>query len=990
MWHGIPTAASVAIAFAHIVSFRGAVAVPLSRLPLGSVPSGFSGVQPETRILGPQVVPITNVDITSGCAEACLARGGGCIGFNVVNTTDGMLCEVSGYGPEAAIVPTNGSAFFPKAIARNDSRVEPAVTYSLAVPTRGVTLTSGPFAVAFATNIAYLSQFPVNDILYWFRMRAGVPNPPNATSWGWDGHVQPTEVADPPGGRNIDGPYGLRGSVAGAFMMGAGGATRWAELPELSQRLGQVVENISALQGSDGFAMAFLRNETNNHEDPNYVQSWVTHGLLEADAAGVEGATAVLRRHFDWFNYNTTVLANMLPPNSGPGPVNCTPDQRDHGHCVYLIYQGMIHNTRVAGSSVGTARDVQVVQSLYQENWWLEALAARNLSQIWQRQSAHNYEITAFEAYFDMYVLTGEPRYLAAVEGAWDMMRGYWIHVGGSIAINEGGTYPPGSYYLNTKPTGELCGSSFWIRLNQRFHRLRPSQEVYTTEIERSLLNVILANQAAPDADPPGIRYFAVLEGQKATPTNYVTCCESQGTRTYGALPEFIYSTTADGTVFVNLYAPSVFRVGSFALVQTTGFPTNGSVTLAVARTQNGTLNATQNAEGDGEASSLRVMLRIPSWLQASTVPVTVKNADGSVNRTLSGKQGTYLPLELAVSEVVEVTFAMGLRVSLYNGSTPADASRCNSPDVTRAAVEWGPLLLAATYSADPRCRPLSASTQALPAGAPTVSIFGVDPRTPVDSWLQPSGLDKGDPLFSVVGTAGCVVFRPYYRLQNESFSVYPNFLPTAGRNQSSQCGVTQEAGRSEPPRDSTVCLVCPVGQVITAIADSQFGVIEGNCSAGFNPEPSCAANSSLVKSVAKELCLGQEGCSVPVDCKLFGKDPCPGVLKSLALSVECAPAQCDIATENWPQETNAVHVGCMHNQTIEAIVDAKYGVVTGTCSSGFSTPGCHADPQVVQQVVATQCVGKAGCTVSANHVLFGKDPCVGTVKELAVAVRCA
>lgn len=84
------------------------------------------------------------------------------------------------------------------------------------------------------------------------------------------------------------------------------------------------------------------------------------------------------------------------------------------------------------------------------------------------------------------------------------------------------------------------------------------------------------------------------------------------------------------------------------------------------------------------------------------------------------------------------------------------------------------------------------------------------------------------------------------------------------------------------------------------------------------------------------------------------------------------------------------MHVGCMHNQTIEAIVDAKYGVVTGTCSSGFSTPGCHADPQVVQQVVATQCVGKAGCTVSANHVLFGKDPCVGTVKELAVAVRCA
>jgi hypothetical protein len=30
--------------------------------------------------------------------------------------------------------------------------------------------------------------------------------------------------------------------------------------------------------------------------------------------------------------------------------------------------------------------------------------AARNLSAIWERQYSHNYEITAFEAYMDMYV----------------------------------------------------------------------------------------------------------------------------------------------------------------------------------------------------------------------------------------------------------------------------------------------------------------------------------------------------------------------------------------------------------------------------------------------------------------------------------------------------------------------------------------------------------------------------------------------------------
>ena len=35
-----------------------------------------------------------------------------------------------------------------------------------------------------------------------------------------------------------------------------------------------------------------------------------------------------------------------------------------HGHSIYLIYQGMIHNTRMALSEVGKQRDVDVVTEL--------------------------------------------------------------------------------------------------------------------------------------------------------------------------------------------------------------------------------------------------------------------------------------------------------------------------------------------------------------------------------------------------------------------------------------------------------------------------------------------------------------------------------------------------------------------------------------------------------------------------------------------------
>ena len=50
--------------------------------------------------------------------------------------------------------------------------------------------------------------------------------------------------------------------------------------------------------------------------------------------------------------------------------------------------------------------------------------------------------------------------------------------------------------------------------LNQRFHRLWPTNETFITEIERTLINVGMAGQT-----PGGVRYFARLHGEKDPPT---------------------------------------------------------------------------------------------------------------------------------------------------------------------------------------------------------------------------------------------------------------------------------------------------------------------------------------------------------------------------------------------------------------------------------------------------------------------------------------
>ena len=95
-------------------------------------------------------------------------------------------------------------------------------------------------------------------------------------------------------------------------------------------------------------------------------------------------------------------------------------------------------SSRLALSAVGQQQDVDTLTAGYEERWWLEQLARRNLSAVWLRsQYPHNYEVTALEAYMDLYQITGERRYLDAVDGFVALFRQHWLMVGGSVAIKE-------------------------------------------------------------------------------------------------------------------------------------------------------------------------------------------------------------------------------------------------------------------------------------------------------------------------------------------------------------------------------------------------------------------------------------------------------------------------------------------------------------------------------------------------------------------------
>jgi hypothetical protein len=205
--------------------------------------------------------------------------------------------------------------------------------------------------------------------------------------------------------------------------------------------------------------MAFNESDIDSDNNPDYCAGWITRGLLDAHRAGVAGAGDLNRAAVSLFN-NHSKLAWFLPPNGGPDPSLPYPSGFDNvtdggygngpGHMIYIQFQGMIKHSLTALDDQGTQSDIDILESLYLEQWWLHALLNNDTyHSIWHRQFfSHNYEVTAFEAILDLYVLTANRTYYQAVLNAWAMLREGWILPGGSFALNEGPYYPPGSYFI--------------------------------------------------------------------------------------------------------------------------------------------------------------------------------------------------------------------------------------------------------------------------------------------------------------------------------------------------------------------------------------------------------------------------------------------------------------------------------------------------------------------------------------------------------------
>jgi DUF1680 family protein len=509
-------------------------------------------------------------------------------------------------------------------------------------PRANVRLGDGLFAEALRNNALYLkNSYSVDQLLLQFRERAGKPSPPRTRR---------------PQGEEEFWVQDLAGSNAGRFLMGAANTLRWIDDPELRSRVQAVVSGIEECRQANGYIMAYPEDTFFVSERGAYTRSWLTQGLIAAGYAGSVQAFTLLRGYYDWYNQRAYLPQALRGAIQGG--------------------QGMVANTQLYFTPVGKPQDLQVIQRYFQEDYWLEMLASRDLNAIWQYpyDRPHVYLLTNLLAYSDLYRATGERKYLQAVLGGWEMFRDNWQSPGGSFALIELAANRPKSYPLN-EPLGETCGSAFWTLLNGQLHRLFPDEEKYVAEIEKSIYNVLLANQAGSD----GIRYHTRLLGQKELPNRINTCCEGQGTRLLSSLPEYIYSLADDG-VYVNLFEASTidWQHGgeTLRLEQQTGFLRKGSSVRLKVQCAN--------------PITAKIRVRIPSW--------AAEACDLSVNNMAAGRgaRGSYFTLDRKWSsgDVISLDVPMAFKLRRYDGIDVI-------PERQRFVLEYGPLLMAAVGVSD-------------------------------------------------------------------------------------------------------------------------------------------------------------------------------------------------------------------------------------------------------------------------------------------------
>lgn len=613
-----------------------------------------------------------------------------------------------------------GQSYVPEA-ANSKVKIKPVVEVkAFSFPLQDVSLLESPFRTAMEADTKFLLQLEADRLLADFRSHAGL-EPKGERYGGWESS-------------------GLAGHTLGHYLSACAMQYAVSRDEQYRKRVEYIVGELLACQRArnTGYVGAIPK------EDSVFLE--VSKGNITSRGFDLNGAWSpwytvhkIMAGLLDAYLYCDNMEALIV--NAGIADwtagilKNLTDEQLQK--MLFCEYGGMNEALVNTYAFTGEKKYLELSYKFHDKRI-LDSLAMR-VNVLPGKHS--NTQIPKVIGTLRRYELTAQQKDFVIADFFWKTVVDHHTYAPGGNSNYEYLTKPDVLSDKLTDNTMETCNTYNMLKLTRHLFALSPSA-AYMNFYERALYNHILASQ---DHGNGMMCYFVPLRmGTKkefSDPYNSFTCCVGSGMENHVKYGESIYFKGKDGSLYVNLFIPSVLRWKEKEATVTlqSNLPADPKVSLALELKK---------------PASFAVRIRKPGWVSGAVVPTV--NGKPIANAAVDSEGYIVISRKWKNGDVVEIA----LPSSLYSVAMP-DNDR-------RRAYFYGPVLLAGNLG-KAELDPMK--------GIPVLVTNETEPAR----WIKPT--DKAQTLFRTTsaGVPADITLQPFYSIQDESYSVYWDvFTPEA------------------------------------------------------------------------------------------------------------------------------------------------------------------------------------------------------------------
>lgn len=432
------------------------------------------------------------------------------------------------------------------------------------------------------------------------------------------------------------------GEHVGKFLFSASKMYAYSHDHRLRQLMDAVAKTYISCQMPDGYLGTYLYENRWTEWDV-WAHKYAIIGLLNYyDVTGYAPALAAARR-----------AADLICTTFGDAP-----GQRDlmragehDGLAPGSILEPMVDLYRYTGDPKYLAFCRYILRAYEQPDGPRIISQLEKYADVTKVGDAKAYEmLSCFLGILKYYKLTGETRYLHALEKAWTDITTHRLYITGTASDHEIFVETGMLKATNEDKMGEGCVTVTWIQFNLALLQLTGELK-YSEEIERSVYNHLLA---AENPHTGCVSYYTALQGAKPYRCDQgFSCCLSSVPRGISLIPEIIGGTIR-GNFSVLMYENGVASTtvrGSdgkdvpLIVTSKTGFPADGSAEFDIA---------------PQTTAEFTIGFRVPDWSENFHARVA--------GQLYSGKKGTMLSIRRRWKKGDRIEVRMDIPIKVLPG----------------------------------------------------------------------------------------------------------------------------------------------------------------------------------------------------------------------------------------------------------------------------------------------------------------------------------